>query len=296
MKLYQNISRKMKQYKNRFKNHIPKSKPLRIILGLIIIIFLIHLGHALTLDRMVQYKEIRFESKNWPKELNGYRIAFVSDIHLADEERLWRIRDRLNNKKIDLLLLGGDFFDSNRILGKDLEILSEVYTEDGIFGIEGNHDKYKELFPTMDNVGIIPLSNTGLYVREHFFLAGVEDLWNRRPNIQKATIQANPESFILLLSHNPDLSMKQSTQAIDLFLSGHTHGGQMNWFGFWSIGLDSGLISDYGTRFKSGWAKSQDGTPVFVSNGIGSYYPRLFARPQVIIFTMYHQSDNSSNR
>lgn len=280
---------KIFELKDKVISLIPKSKTLKIVLGIVAFTLLIHLGHALTFDRMVQYKEIKFESHNWPKELNGYRIAFVSDIHLADEERLWRIRDHLNKKQTDLLLLGGDFFDYNRVLGKDLNILSEVRTTDGIFGVEGNHDKANELVPAMEKINITPLVNKGRYVRNNFFLAGVEDLWNGNPDIQEATKGAHSESFILLLSHNPDLSMKQDTQNIDLFLSGHTHGGQMNLFGFWSFGLDSRIISDYGTRFKSGWAKSRDNTPVFVSNGIGSYYPRVFARPQVIVFNMYHK-------
>lgn len=84
---------------------IPKSKILKIVLSIVALTLLIHLGHALTFDRMVQYKEIKFESHNWPKELNGYRIAFVSDIHLADEERLWRIRDHLNKNKLTFFFL-----------------------------------------------------------------------------------------------------------------------------------------------------------------------------------------------
>lgn len=274
--------------RKKLKQYIPRSKKMKIILSLVGLILLVHIIHAVTFDRIVQYKEIRFESKRWPKELDGYKIAFVSDIHLADEERLWQIRDKLNKQQIDLLLLGGDFFGHWSILGKDLKIFSEIKTRDSIFGIEGNHDKYDQLFEEMVKVNITPLSNSGLYIRNGFFLAGVEDLWNRHPDIEKAIADANRNSFILLLSHNPDVSMKQNTEAIDLFLSGHTHGGQMNLFDFYPLGLHLGKISAYGTRFKTGWAESRDGTPVYVGNGIGAYYPRVFARPQVITFKMYH--------
>lgn len=259
------------------------------LLAVLILIVLIHAVHALTLDRRVQYIEISFSSPNIPVEMDGYRIAFLSDIHLEFKGRLRGIVEELNERPVDLLLLGGDFTFSSDDLETALELLTQITTTDGAFGVEGNHDDYTVLFPAMEAHNITPLSNKGLYIRDRFYLAGVEDLWNRNPNIAMATANAGPDSFVLLLSHNPDLSMKQDTTNVDLILSGHTHGGQMNFFGRWSIGLDSGIISEYGTRFRGGWAESRDGTPVFVSQGIGEYYPRVFARPQVILITLYHE-------
>ena len=259
------------------------------LLAVIILIFLIHAVHALTLDRMVQYIEISFSSPSVPVEMDGYRIAFVTDTHVESGRRLHEVVEELNERQVDLLLLGGDFTFEKDHLQSALELLAQVETTDGIFGVEGNHDHYEVLFPTMEAHNITPLSNSGVYIRENFYLAGVEDLWNRNPNIAEAIADAQPESFVLLLSHNPDLAMQQDTTNIDLILSGHTHGGQFNFFGRWSIGLDSGVISEYGTRFRGGWAESRDGAPVFVSQGVGEYYPKVFARPQVILITLYHK-------
>jgi len=259
------------------------------LLAVILLIVLIHAVHALTLDRMVQYIEISFSSPNLPVEMDGYRIAFVTDTHVESGRRLHEVVEELNERQVDLLLLGGDFTFDKDHLQSALELLAQVETTDGIFGVEGNHDHYEVLFPTMEAHNITPLSNSGVYIRENFYLAGVEDLWNRNPNIAEAIADAQPESFVLLLSHNPDLAMQQDTTNIDLILSGHTHGGQFNFFGRWSIGLDSGVISEYGTRFRGGWAESRDGAPVFVSQGVGEYYPRVFARPQVILITLSHE-------
>jgi len=256
------------------------------LLAVFIIIVLIHLIHALTLDRRVEYVEIFFTSPKIPAEMDGYRIAFVTDIHLEFEGRLRGVVDELNERQIDLLLLGGDFTSYSEDLNDTLELLSQITTVDGAFGVEGNHDHYETLFSTMIAYDITPLSNSGVFIRDKFYLAGVEDLWNRSPNIEEAIADAGADSFVLLISHNPDLAMKQDTTGVDLILSGHTHGGQLNFFGRWSIGLDSGIISEYGTKFRSGWAESNDGTPVFVSQGVGEYYPRVFARPQVILITL----------
>ncbi|MCL2568536.1 MAG: metallophosphoesterase [Oscillospiraceae bacterium] len=256
------------------------------LLAILLLIVAIHAIHALTLDRIVVYREISFTSPNIPAEMDGYRIAFVTDIHAVTDRRLRHVVDELNQRQVDLLLLGGDFTFDHAAIEATMQLLAQVTVTDGIFGVEGNHDHYEVLFATMEAHGITPLSNSGLYVREHFFLAGVEDLWNRNPDVSAAIAGAGPDSFVLLLSHNPDVSMMQDTTGVDLILSGHTHDGQLNFFGLWSLGLESRVISAYGERFRGGWAEGRDGTPVYVCSGIGEYYPRVFARPEVTLITL----------
>jgi len=257
------------------------------------IIALIHIVHAVTLDRIIEYKEVSFSSQNIPIELSGYRIAFIADTHSIPAIRLRGIVEELNNRDVDLLILGGDFPSEDGAEWRSMEILSQTITTDGIFGVEGNHDNYADLFEAKKAHGIVPLSNSGVLVRDNFFLAGVEDLWNRNPNIAVAIENSSPDDFILLVSHNPDVSMQQDTTGVDLILSGHTHGGQITFFGIWAPYFTFGnTITDYGQRFVSGWAESQDGIPVFVSRGTGEYIPRIFAIPQVILLTLGHVPTN----
>jgi len=86
----------------------------------------------------------------------------------------------------------------------------------------------------------------------------------------------------------PSITMVQDTTECDLILCGHTHGGQVTLFGIWAPYLTmKRSITGYGQRFMSGFSESKDGVPVYVSNGTGEFFPRVFARPQVIIFTFY---------
>jgi len=268
-----------------------KSKPFKRItaLGLIIaLIPVIHIAHALTLDRTIRYVEIEFRSEHWPTELNGYRIAFMTDMHTIPDEGMQTVAHKLNGRNLDLLLLGGDFSMHYAHYQGTIREIAQINATDGIFGVEGNHDNYSRLFAAKEQHGITPLDNTGTHIREGFYLAGTHDMWNRSPNITEAITGAQADDFILLLSHNPDVTMVQSTTDIHLILSGHTHGGQITFFGF-PMYLLRGSITDYGTRFAYGFANSADGTPLFISRGIGPYYitPRIFARPEVVIFTMY---------
>jgi len=257
-------------------------------IGLIIaVIPLIHVIHALTLDRIVHYVEIDFYSENLPQELDGYRIAFMTDFHIIPHEEMRAVVDELNTRNIDLLLLGGDFSQTNNHYRGTLAEIAQTNTTHGIFGVEGNHDRNYWIYPVKSQLGIGLLSNDGIAITEGFYLAGVRDLWWGSPDISSATAGANPSDFILLLSHQPDVSMQQPTSQVDLILSGHTHGGQITFFGY-PMWLLRGSIISYGTRFAHGFAYSADGTPVFTSRGMGVYYniPRIFARPEVIIFTL----------
>ena len=263
------------------------------ILGVLVAV--IHIVQSMTLDRIIHYTEVSFISPRWPDELDGYRIAFISDVHTMTDEALQGVVDELNVRNIDILLLGGDFSRHDGRYRRHIGILSQVQTTDGIFGVEGNHDIAENFFAAMVYYGMIPLSNSGLHIHEGFFLAGVEDLWNRNPCIATATADASEDDFVLLVSHNPDVSMQQDTIGIDLIVSGHTHGGQIRFFGLWAPYFTvRSSITDYGQRFAMGWAQSRDGTPVYVSRGTGNYYgyPRVFARPQVILFTMESLEEN----
>ena len=269
--------------------HKPKfNKIITCIFTVVTVIVLIHIIHATTLDRIIVYREISFYSPNLDPSLDGYRIAFITDPHFISEERLWEVVNELNTREIDLLVLGGDFAPVRTIMERMIEILSYVETTDGIFGVEGNHDSRRLLFAAMESHGIIPLSNSGFHIREGLFLAGLEDLWNRNPDISKALEDSLDEDFVLLITHNPDVTMQQDTTGADLILAGHTHGGQITFFGIWAPYFTiNNTLTAYGQRFRAGWAYSHDGTPVFVSRGIGEYLPRVFARPEVVIINLY---------
>jgi len=262
-----------------------------LTIGLAVVaIPLVHIAHALTLDRIVQYVEIDFNSENWPPQLDGYRIAFMTDMHVISDEAMAEVIGELNRRNIDLLLLGGDFSTRNSHYQGTVREISRAITTNGIFGVEGNHDDHIRLFAAMEQYGMTPLDNSAMRIQPGFYVAGVQDMWNRTPDIAEAIRQTDSDAFILLVSHNPDVVMAQPTAGVDLMLSGHSHNGQITFFG-WPFYLLRGSITEYGTRFGHGFAESADGVPVFTSGGVGVYYswPRIFNRPEVVIFTMHSE-------
>lgn len=265
---------------------------LKIVGAILLMIGLIHFMSAMTIDRIIEYKEIEYSSPKISSDLTGYTIAFVTDTHGISSDELRGVVQKLDERKIDLLLLGGDY-PSEDAAWRTMEILGQTRTRDGIYGVEGNHDDYENIFEAMRRYRIRPLSNTGNYLRENLFIAGVHDLWNRKPDVAKAIDRAKDRDFILLLAHNPDTTMQQDMSKVNLTLSGHTHGGQITFFGLWAPALHpSNGITRYDQKFKTGWTQSKDNTDVYVSNGTGTpeRIPRVFARPQVIIITLKSKS------
>jgi predicted MPP superfamily phosphohydrolase len=63
---------------------------------------------------------------------------------------------------------------------------------------------------------------------EAIYLAGIDDAhYYRVDNIEKAASEIPDRTFSILLSHTPEVYRQAAHAGFDLFLGGHTHGGQI---------------------------------------------------------------------
>jgi predicted MPP superfamily phosphohydrolase len=98
---------------------------------------------------------------------------------------------------------------------------------------------------------------------------------NQNLDIQRLrqTFDEMPSSdMTVLLFHSPDLILEASELGVDLFLAGHTHGGQIR------LPIIGAVVthSIYGSRYASGLFQEGD-TTMYVSRGLGfegSWLPR----------------------
>jgi predicted MPP superfamily phosphohydrolase len=95
-----------------------------------------------------------------------------------------------------------------------------------------------------------------------------------------------PESTKILLYHSPELMPLVQQYPIDLYLCGHTHGGQIR-IPFYGAILTS---STTGKRYEMGPYLEQD-TLLYISRGIGleglsAPRMRLLCKPEIILFTL----------
>jgi len=139
----------------------------------------------------------------------------------------------------------------------------------------------------MADAGITLLRDEAVWVErngERIRMGGVSDYRVDNPRFRPTVRGTGEDDFVLLVSHEPDLAEELPRGAVDLVLSGHTHGGQVTVFGLWAFHVPS----DYGQKYRTGRV-ANEATTVIVSNGIGtSTIPpvRLFARPQIVVITL----------
>ncbi|WP_110112998.1 metallophosphoesterase [Bacillus sp. CGMCC 1.16541] len=197
----------------------------------------------------------------FPKTFESLRIFFISDIHRRT------IPDRLLHKikeKVDIVIIGGDLTEKGVPFSRVLHNIRQLKKLGPVYFVWGNNDyevDYHELDALLLSEQVTILDNTAVKFEsaegESFDLLGVDDTSKKRAQLHLALQDCEEESFKILVSHNPSIIHKvKKEDKIDFVLSGHTHGGQIRFFG---IG-----------PYEIGGLKEVNGTTLFVSNGYGT--------------------------
>ncbi len=235
--------------------------------------------------------------------LNGLTIVFASDIHKGPYFSNGRVKDlvsQINALNADLVLLGGDYAIDSESAIEFFEKLPKIHARRLVAGVVGNHDRtlpesnLNLLQSAMLNAGVLPLVNAAREVRvggASLYLAGVDDYNNGHPQIQQVAWGLQEKDFVIFLSHSPDnlpeayttKNSQGSTNWFDLSLSGHTHGGQVTFFGQ-PVYRPISQVSD---RYISGWLQ-ENRAEILVSNGVGTtgFPVRIFAPAQIHYITL----------
>jgi len=228
-----------------------------------------------------------------PPELEGYRIAQLSDLHcgpFTPRERVRRWVARANSLGADLIAVTGDLITSGE------EYVTAVATElgglrapDGVLGCMGNHDYFTDgdqLAAALERHGMTVLRNRGLTIARgaaRLYVAGVDDTWTKRQDMP-AALRARPAGApVVLLAHDPSLFVEAASHGVDLTLSGHTHGGQIAVPGATRRLNLARIITPYTAGFFH-----EGRSTLHVSRGLGTTGPpvRLGARPEIALLEL----------
>lgn len=269
-----------------------------LIAVFVVVVAVLAYGYAETYH--IEVKEYAFADPDLPAAFEDVRIVFITDIHRGPFFSQGRVRalvERVNALAPDLVLLGGDYvFMGTDYASSCFEELARLEAPLGRIAVLGNHDygDYKKgedgpalIVRAASDAGITLLRDEGLWIERHgerICIAGANDYSVGKPSISEALADTTEDDFVILLSHNPDLAEKLPVGAVDLVLAGHTHGGQVTFFGLWAPWVPS----EYGHKYRTGLVET-DITTVIVSNGVGtSTIPpvRLMARPQIVVITL----------
>lgn len=254
----------------------------------------------------------------WPEGL-GLRACVVADIHACEpwmnRRRIEAICAQVQDLKPDIILLLGDYLSGMTLATDRLEpsdwapLLGGLSAPLGVHAILGNHDYWEDgafqQDPTQMPVVVRALEEAGIpvYVNRtvrikkdgrHFWLAGLGDQMALLPgarygrsrmqgldDLEATLADVQDDAPIVLLAHEPDI-LQALDDRVALTLSGHTHGGQINLFGWRPFSASPGSA-----RYPAGLYQA-GARQLIVSRGLGcSAIPvRVGNRPELLLIEL----------
>ncbi len=243
-------------------------------------------GQRNALSPVVRQVSLRFE--NLPAQLNGFQILHLSDFHIEGTPGLMpALVPLLEQLQPDVCVMTGDYrFEDHgpceRVYPLMQEIVSSIQARFGIFGILGNHDSSEMAF-RMEDIGVRMLVNESVAIGESvapLWLIGVDDPFDYQcHDLPKALARVPAGSFQVLLAHAPEIYEEAARAGIALYLSGHTHAGQIRIPGIGAIRHNAQCP---GALVHGAW--QYKGLQGYTSAGVGcSSLPVRFACPPEIV-------------
>jgi len=273
-----------------------KKLPRKILFSFIILLILLFCGISWLFiePKILTVKKYTLKYNDLPSSFNGYKIAFIADIHAGDFyslEQLKKLIEKTKKLNPDLVILGGDYvYNYQGNIDDIMKPLAGINAPDGIIGVAGNHDHMDSIDPitaSMRKNNIAVINNSKKTIAKDgdiISILGVDDIWFVEPKTEKVLSNIKPENFTILVSHNPDFFIGNSfDKKIDLGLSGHTHGGQVTFFGLFApyVPIESSH------KYRTGLFHEPE-MDLIVSNGIGTVMLpiRFFAPPQIVLIEL----------
>lgn len=250
--------------------------------------------------RISKIKKIDIHLKNLNE---SFKIAHLSDVHIGHFRKnkfLSQVVKKVNTLNPDLVCITGDFFDSKNGLNENY-VSSLKNIKAPVYFIEGNHDNYAEIesvkklllknnikvlenelteYKDIQIIGLkhMPADDKGYDFRQR----------NDRETIENTLkkIEIDKSKTSILLHHSPVGITYAEKVGIDLYLTGHTHAGQL---------FPITLIASRIFKYNKGLYKYGK-TNIIVSQGIGTTNPpmRVGTKSEIILITLKPQLNGKS--
>lgn len=244
----------------------------------------------------LQVRRSRVHVRFLPPGLEGLRIALLTDLHVQRGRALGILRravDAAIRARPDLIAISGDLAEDEEALQAVLDALMPLEAPLGVYAVPGNHD-HRAGIDTWHRAlaarkAIVDLTNGSTTVRRDgvaICIAGVDDHIEGSPRLSLPPPEQR--DLTILLAHSPDQAerCRRRYDAVDLILSGHTHGGQVR-LPFIGAPVSSAERPDL---YEDG-LRRRPWTQVYTSRGLGTTRlpVRFLARPELAILELSRQ-------
>lgn len=232
--LLENNTYKYKRFGGKRKSYWPLFERLALVFGFILKIFGLY-KRGYDNAKNIIIKEIVINFTNLPESFDSYRILYLTDLHLNSIEGIGDIIcNKIKNLKYDLCVMTGDYRDRieggfKHILNPMENITSTIKAKDGILATLGNHDTYL-MMKNLEEMGIKILANETVVIfrnNEEIAVTGIDDPHYYYTDQAVSSLEEEINQFKIVLAHSPELYDVAADNGYNLYLCGHTHGGQI---------------------------------------------------------------------
>lgn len=244
-----------------------------------------------------QVNTYRIPVTNLPSSFNGFTIAQLADLHyglLMPLKIVKQIIHKFNTLHKDLIVCTGDYIlerNSTKPIDTVWPHLMKLRADNGVYSVLGNHDHWGNtdrslywLEKSEQNIRhkAVPI----IKGEEKIWLGGAGDYWEDNLGIDKAFQHVPDSECKILLSHNPDSADTRFETRIDLMITGHTHGGQVN-IPF----IGPPILPVKNKLYSSGFIRTEK-TRLYISRGLGwAILPiRFNCPPEISILRLVRDS------
>ena len=231
--------------------------------------------------------------KNLHPNLEGFTIVQITDVHLypmTQPDLIEKSVIMANGLNPDLVVLTGDYvWQELDAIDELAPILAGLNAKYGVFSTLGNHDYWLDadvITGAMESAGLPVLINQGLSIQHGkgtIYIAGLDDGWSGKPDLNETLDRADPAEPVILLCHEPDLADRYSLDGrVNVQLSGHTHGGQIR-----IPGIGALILPYLGRKYDLGLYRVND-MLLYTNRGLGviSEPVRLNCPPEISQFIL----------
>lgn len=227
-------------------------------------------------------------------ESNKIKAIHLTDLHLHSIKSVHKsIAERINQERPDVIFFTGDSVERNKNLPVLEDFLNLINAHIPKIAILGNKEysgriDLQELKNTYGRYnGKILVNESLIFETEDrkINILGIDDFVCGHPDFTKSTQNIDSSLTTVILNHCPvyrkeidQISVSLNIKP-NLILSGHTHGGQITFFG-------KPFFTPFGSgNYVKGWYNNEI-SKMYVSKGVGTtIYPvRFGARAEASIF------------
>lgn len=266
------------------------------------------------INKNFEINKYTLEMQNLPKNLDGYKILHLSDLHskLFDKDNRYLVNE-IKKLSPDMIIMTGDMLNGKK---KDdgkvcIHMVRQLISYYPIYYVLGNHELLNELFTrnlyveyinNLISMGVKILDNSkatmeleGQRITIYGLTIDLSYYWiklqkNKLANILPVNYlkhkigSLNEEEVNILAVHTPKYFKQYIDWGADLVLSGHIHGGIVR------LPYLGGVLSpdrNFFPKYDSGLYEEKGGRMI-VSRGLGnsSLKIRIFNKPELILTTL----------